>query len=432
MIRASLFAASVAAMVAVPSGARAQAAPDPSDAGCQAAVEARNKAIDARKQLPTGAAATGHYCAVLAEAVLSNLREAARLKTTVGFNVNQPTITDTPGGESSAGQTAAVASGQPVASAGGNIAAVGETGRGLQLVTALAINPASIATGDTSSDTVWTSRLGDLSLVLPVTVDPAQRTKNGFQYVGARFRFNAIPALHSQTLVDTVAKFKTLATTLSTFLPQVTQLVTQASDPGKCADALEAQDKNAEQAQCGSTIDLTPLADPVAAAWRSLRAFRELADRAYLTLEGRYDRGELVSEDAAHKDSLFAAYLAAGYRLNPTSDGTTAALRVRGGVVYFQNGAMQESRYAFYGAVGVELAAVRDLRRYTLSVGAELVKRSGNADLGMEPLVHNAIRIGVSVPLADGKTVSVGLSIPVNGGEPTLALSGDWSALLDH
>ena len=145
-------------------------------------------------------------------------------------------------------------------------------------------------------------------------------------------------------------------------------------------------------------------------------------------MEARFDRGDLNADGATHKDSMLAGYLAAGYGLRATADGSTLELRGRGGVVYFHDGATEMSRTALYGAVGVELAVVRDLKRYGLSAGLELTRRWGEA--AMPPSTGaDAVRFGVAVPLDDGKVVSVGVMVPLHGGESTIALSGDWSLL---
>lgn len=426
MSRAALIAL---AAVAAPGLARATPESDADDR-CKAAVEKRTLF----PTQPLLDAAKGHYCDVLANDVLSKLRERAREPPHAikGLNPAQPTITDTAGAQASAGQASAIASGQPVATAGGDVAAVGDTGQGLQLVTALAINPASIAIGDHSTRSMWASRLADVSLLLPLAVDPAAGTKQGFPYVGVRFRINALPALHRDKLEATVAAATKELESTSALAGQVSRLVGGAADAGACADAVEADDHPAELRVCGAEVDVIQMLDFTKAARRALGQVREDADQAYLTLEGRYDRGDVNSDAADRKDSLLAAYLAAGYRIDPTPEGVTVGLRARGGFVYFKDGMTRQTRQALYGAAGVELAIVRDLQRYTLSLGAELVGHKGAADVAMDSTLHNAIRIGLGLPVADGRTVTVGLSIPTNGDDVTIAISGDWSLLLDR
>jgi hypothetical protein len=393
-------------------------APSTSEEQCKAALQAR------------GSQTSAPFCRFLGAQVATTMLKASRTKTTaaIAASAGQPRITDTPGAQGSAGQTAAVASGAPVATAGGSVAAVGDTGQGLQLVTALAINPASIALGDTSTSSVWASRLADISVVLPLDIDPADGTKKGFQYIGGRFRFNTLAALRSAELERAVVAYQSLQASLATMLPALTAVLAAASDPGKCASAIENANDADQTRFCGGVVEGASLASTAIAARSALAQFREETDRRYLTLEARFDRGDLNADAAAKKDSLLAAYLAAGHGFHPTSNGSTLELRARGGFVYFQDGATSTARSALFGALGVELAVVRDLRRYCLSVALELTKQRGNDQMPPAAGV-NAVRLGVAVPLADGKVVSVGVTLPTNGGDSTIALSGDWSLL---
>jgi hypothetical protein len=395
-------------------------APEGSEARCEAALRAR------------GSAASAPFCKFLAVDVATTMLKASRANTAAVFaaNAGQPRITDTPGAQSSSGQTAAVASGQPVASAGGSVAAVGDMGQGLQLVTALAINPASIAIGETSKKSVWLSRLVDVSLVLPLELDPANGMKRGFQYIGGRLRVNTLAALRSAELESAIVAYQSLQNMLKTTIPAITAALEAASDPAKCATALEAANAVDRAQFCGAGEDIS-LASAARAARSALAQFREETDRKYLSLEARFDHGDLNADSVARKDSLLAAYLAAGYGVHGTANGNTLEVRGRGGFVYFQDGGTDQTHFALYGAIGVELAVVRDLKRYCLSLALELTKQ--RSDDPMPPAIGgNAVRIGVAVPLADGRTVSVGVRLPTDGGESTIALSGDWSMLFGN
>jgi hypothetical protein len=405
--------------------APAASPPAASEEPCKAALEAREVKASER------------FCELLGAAVVTKMLAASRVNgaangAAFAASAGQPRITDTPGAQGTSGQTAAVASGQPVATTGGSVAAVGDTGQGLQLVTALAINPASIVLGDTSTSSVWASRLADISIVLPLNIDPADRTKKGFQYIGARFRLNTLAALHASELEReverTVGEYTKLGDSAGSVQTTVTELLVKASDPGKCASAIENANEADQKSFCGRVVEGASLASTARAARAALAQFREDTDRKYLSLEARFDHGDLNADAAAKKDSLLAAYLAAGYGFHSTSDGNTLELRARGGFVYFQDGATDTARAALFGALGVELAVVRDLKRYCLSVALELTRQRGNDRMPPAAGV-NAVRLGVAVPLADGKVVSVGVAIPTGSGESTIALSGDWSLL---
>jgi hypothetical protein len=60
-----------------------------------------------------------------------------------------------------------------------------------------------------------------------------------------------------------------------------------------------------------------------------------------------------------------------------------------------------DAQLAYFLAAGAEIALVRDLQRYTLSVGVELVKRDGlgsTAMTGLDEYRSNRMWIGISVP----------------------------------
>jgi hypothetical protein len=105
-------------------------------------------------------------------------------------------------------------------------------------------------------------------------------------------------------------------------------------------------------------------------------------------------------------------------------------LRARGGVVFLEDGMTTSSKAAGFGALGTEVSFTRNLRRYTLSLGLEIYTKQVNSDPMLARDQRNAFKVGVAVPVADGKILSVGLTVPMNGGDPGLAVSGDWSLLL--
>lgn len=218
---------------------------------------------------------------------------------------------------------------------------------------------------------------------------------------------------------------------LTSTLPLIKALLAAAPEPGACADAIEARDETKQLISCGSSLPSTNVATSAADARAALGEFRAQVDHHYLSVEGRFDRGDLNADGSGHKDWLLAGYVAYGHRFSPTADGGEVTIRLRGGVSVFEDGAMGQTHSAFYGAGGIELAIVRDLKRYVFSVGAEVYSKEVDDNPMLAFDQRDNIRFGVGLPLADGKSVSVGLTVPVNHGEPILALSGDWSLLLE-
>lgn len=394
-------------------------APTTSNDRCKVAVQAR--------KLP-GATA---YCSILAVHVATVLYESSKASTArqVVTGAAQPRITDTPGAQGSTGQTAALASGQPVATTGGSIAAVGDTGQGLELVTALAINPAALAISENSEKSIWATRIADISLVLPVQVDSEANRSQRFRYIGGRFRINTLAAIDPPEKKDAVAAYVAVGTKLEELIPAVASLVERAADPDKCAAAIETRNEDAQLRDCGAVVDTTSVTGAAKTAREALAKFRARADRSYLALEGRFDRGDFTED--SRKDTLLAAYVSAGRVLTSTTEGASFELRGRAGAVFFRDGMTDVSSMAGYLAGGIEVAFVRDLKRYTLSAAFEVTRVRGDNPMPVETAT-DAIRFGVAVPLADGKVVSVGVSVPTDGGPSTIALSGDWSLLFGH
>lgn len=428
MMRLLLAVSSVAVLT---TAARGQPPPPPSaaDDRCKAAIAVLQPSSN-----------VGSDCATLAGIVTDKiLHDAGKPPAAVdpGVNPNQPSITDTPGAQVSAGQTAAVASGQPVGTAGGSVAAVGATGQGLELVTALAINPGTIATGDTDTHTVWISRFADVGIVVPTNVQPVEGGTKGFSYIGGRLRLNVAAAIGSSALESSrdraVASYTQVQTALQGALPKIRTILTNSTDPTACAKALEDAnaDGDAQSKACdGGTFDRATLVPTVQSARKALADFRSQADSRYLSVEARFDRGDLNADGAARKDTLVAAYLAGGYTFSPKAESATLTLRGRGGAVFFEDGLTTRSKMAGFGALGAELGFTRDLRHYALSLGLELYTKQTNDDPMLALDQRDAFKVGVAVPVADGKTLSLGLTIPTSGGQPILAVSGDWSLLL--
>lgn len=320
------------------------------------------------------------------------------------------------------------------------MAAVGATGQGLQLVTSLAVNPGTIATGETDSRSVWLSRFADLSIVLPANLDPADGLKKGFSYIGGRLRINVAAAIGAAGLVKArnvaEAKYTTVAVAVSKAIPAIGSLIAASSDPGQCARAIEEDDQAREKENCGGgTFDASEVTDTTKEARKALADFRAEADRRYLSVEARFDRGDLNADGAGAKDTLLAQYVAAGYTFGAQAEGASFGIRGRGGAVFFQDGMSKTSKTAGFVALGVELAIARDLRRYALTAGIELYSKQATMTSMTNPMLAldelNSFKLGVSLPVADGKTLSVGVTLPTDGGDPIIAVSGDWSLLLE-
>jgi hypothetical protein len=276
------------------------------------------------------------------------------------------------------------------------------------------------------------TRAVDFSVVLPVNFDPVKDASSGFPYVGGRLRVNAWPFLaRTKLLEDARAAFTTASVARGDIQVTLKQTFAEATATDECVEAILNNNTTDQQIHCHRVVDFDPVNKSTQAARERLAAFREAADRGYLTIEGQLDRGDLNADPMGTRDKLFAVYAALGYRLYATTQGLDVGIRARGGLSYFKDSGSKISSGGGYLAFGLEASAVRDLRRYSIGFGVETTQHFGN-DL-MNGIESTNIRISFAVPLADGKDISVGIVIPKKDtggfGDPIIAMSGDWSML---
>jgi hypothetical protein len=347
----------------------------------------------------------------------------------------EPLPTGTPGNQDSAGQAAAVASGEPVAQAAGTVGLSGTAGSGLQLVAALAVNPVGAAADPKDFKRyAWGSRAADVSVVVPVGLDGSSVAREGFQYLGVHVRLN-VPWLlggwRSAPLVNAAEQaFAAFLDASGTFIGDLERALAQASDPASCARAVIDGNETLQRVACGAVINGKVVAEGFGDVASSLEAARNDADRFYLTLEARGDWGDVNGDAAESDDSLLGVYASGGFHLGEPR-ARSVAFRARFGVASYRDGAMDTGVTVYHLAGGVDLGAVAALGRLSLSVGLEKQWTTGGSAVGTE---FQNVRIGVTVPVADGKSVSLGVSLPAGGDgdedrEPAIVVNGDWASL---
>jgi hypothetical protein len=112
--------------------------------------------------------------------------------------------------------------------------------------------------------------------------------------------------------------------------------------------------------------------------------------------------------------------------------GPSLGLKARGGARYTHLDDIEETSYAFDGAIGVE--GRRPLERsqaITASAGFEL--RYGGADAVEDELQTNftVFRAALAVPLAGMTGITVAVTAPIDGPiSPALSVNFDWGLLL--
>lgn len=440
------FAASIGVVMAMSTAALAQepAAPAPAPPApvapapavakgpnhdaCLEGVRAFDASFYAPDETPTAP------CSDLAHIVRARFVEAAvKTKAKPVASDVEPPPTGTAGNQDSAGQTSAVASGEPVAQTGGTVGLAGTAGSGLQLVTALAVNPVGAAADpDEYKRYAWGSRAADISVVVPVGLDTGAVAREGFQYIGVHLRLNVSPLLgrSAQLVKAAEAAVGQFLTPSGAFIEALGSALERAADPAGCARAVIDRNEGAQRLACGAEISGAVVTDTFKAASAALAAAREEADRYYLTVEARGDWGDVNGDAAEADDSLLGAYVSAGLHVG---DPHARFLAVRGrlGIATYEDGAMDTGVTAYYAAGGVDLGTSSPDGRFSLSLGFEKQWTTGGAAASTE--FQNA-RLGITVPVAGGKRISVGVSVPAGGDdeedrEPVVVVNGDWATM---
>jgi hypothetical protein len=209
------------------------------------------------------------------------------------------------------------------------------------------------------------------------------------------------------------------------------QALAEASNPRACIAAIKRREVASVETGCGLTGDFDALVASEREYRLAVEQARREADRRYFGLDLRADWGDprLTGVAESRGERLLAA-LAAGETFYAGQRYTQ--LRSRLGVAYthLDSG---ETDYSLDGGLGIEFGVGVEALLVKGSVGLE-----GRA-LG-ESLPHGGTRfldlfLGVSVPVAEGAALNVGLSLPLlhpedSPREPMLSLNGDWELLL--
>jgi hypothetical protein len=220
-----------------------------------------------------------------------------------------------------------------------------------------------------------------------------------------------------------------------TMADQLESVLESAPDAEECLailkrDVVAAATAADAETACGRP-PLTVSADEEYAALRDkFDEIRDDADRSYVSLDLRADFGDPTNSDDATGDGEYvSAALAAGRRFTET-------LSVRGalGIRYFSLDEVPEGMdrdgfsVEFFG--GLEWNPGDQVR---VSVGLESRKSASVADMMADAADADLVdvRIGISVPLADGKALSVAIAKPLgeDAPGPSMTIAGDWSLL---
>lgn len=332
-------------------------------------------------------------------------------------------------------QAEAVPGVEPLAVSGASIALAG-TDSGSRAVAAVTLNPAIlfVAPGDANA-MANASRIADLSLLIPL--DDLDRNRDGtVDYVGVRLRLNLTGASAGRSVREASRAFLRAVQGEADLVNRVQEALRRTGNLAACANGLlDAKSSAATLTRrCDGPVDLA--ADPE--VYREMREqvtrARREADARYLGLDLRADFGDpTLSGVVPARATALNAGLAFGRRVLPLrDDGASAGFRGRAGMRYTHLPSPGPTSFGFDGAVGFELARPLDEDNLlTLSAGLEL-RYGGEAARETELQTNYTVfRFALSVPVAGGSGIAVGLSAPIDGSvSPTLTVNFNWSLLL--
>jgi hypothetical protein len=322
------------------------------------------------------------------------------------------------------------------------------TRAGPRVMLAVSVNPLgylSSGTANPSQAYPWWRRFFDVSLTVPVNTEgllagtssmpsntPALPSPwNVMEFVGVRVRMNFLAAASGSVEARAVGqRFAESAQRLG----EVQSLVTEQLDAAGPEVRSAVETIFASPARAWVTAF-----EPLATALQALDRQRRQASRGYFGLDLRFTAGDTTF---AQQSGLLAydllGALAGGY----TSGGPGArfGFRARAGLQLHAPiaaaGGEEERIASLDGALGFMVALPRSpggAEPLTVNVGAEgrysPLAPQRMADAGVTNTLD--LRVSVNVPLSDGSSVGLGLSLPlVGGGAGFLSLSGNLAQLL--
>jgi hypothetical protein len=262
-------------------------------------------------------------------------------------------------------------------------------------------------------------RIFDLSVTAPFALDGA--SAEDVRFVGVRARVNAtapISAAHLNELVKYYAAAGRLADNLE-------QILTNAPDVNECADAL-LQKQSPSLETCGAVLNVSPSDVEAlrARAKRAIAAARREADRYYLGLDLRFDRGDptgtLLPGDRGTR--LFAA-VGGGLRI-ASSEIWELELRVHAGGDYFrgldrlESGERPEPIFSFDWGTALVVNGythgTTDKQHIGLGVGLQGRHSNRSASSDVAPTNFLNLNLMAIVPAAAGADIGVAATVPLS------------------
>ena len=337
-------------------------------------------------------------------------------------------------------QGEAVPSVQPLALAGGSLAAVG-SGGGTDAIAAFAINPAMLFGVQDKLRAAALSRLLDLSILVPI--NDLDRDEDGaVDYYGIRARLNITGPRIATKLAKVARTFALEAQKTAEVSDALSGILAGAPDFEGCLAALRAEpmDPSRVSETCGKPVDFGLDSKVIENFRQALSEARDSADAQYLGLDLRLDQGDptLGATPDAAGTALFAG-VAFGRKVVATDQTRPSfGLKARLGVQHVSldqvsGGESDRTNTSIDGALAFDLTYPHEFLPLVLAAGLEFRAGDPPASGTAEQFRTNFLqaRLSLDVPITAANTISIAFAGPLTGDErPTLSVNANWQLLL--
>jgi len=382
-------------------------------------------------------------CEQLAEALVDRVTTPHILDAMLAYTPArdfQSRTTGNPGTAGAPNQGEAVPTVQPLALAGGSIAAVGSEG-GTDAIAAFSINPTVLFGAQDPVHAAALSRLLDLTVLAPV--NDLDRDQNGkIDYWGVRARLNVIGPGAGKHLAEAVRAFAANTQRSANLAASLDTIVRETPRFAPCVAGFRADSVSPERigTACGRELDVAPDPETLERFRNALALARDSADARYLGLDLRLDQGDptLGATPAAAGTRLFAGAAYGRRIVGPASNQPSFGIKGRVGVqhVSLDDATLAESdrtNTTLDGAVSFDFSYPYEFQPLKLAAGLEF--RTGDPPVaGTEKEFQTNFlnaRLSLDVPITAANSISITFTGPLTGKErPILAINGNWQLLL--
>lgn len=332
----------------------------------------------------------------------------------------------------SAAQNEAVPGIQPLALAGGAVAAAGNDA-GANAIVAVTLNPAAfvVPTDTAGARLARASRFSDVTVLFPATsFDESEDF--AIDYIGLRARINVTGLSRGSRVMDRATElFGELVVNEQALLEDIQALLETAPDVVACTRAL--LEGLSEEGPCGGRLEEVDRSR-YEVFRRQLEAAREIADSEYFGLDLRTDFGDptLGAVDNARGTVIMGGVAYGREMIRTGRETSTWGFKTRLGLRYTDLEDVDETNLSVDGGFALELLSRYQFAAIRVSTGIEF--RYGDAPDDLEEALRTDLgewRTSLTVPVSDANAVSMSFAVPFSSDiGPTFNVNLNWGLLL--